>query len=73
MGKRDARADLLDDDPFRNTRAAPRIHRVHQRQAPDGTVHFETSSGFSNALMQFLGQDRKKMTFNFDDSVMSQK
>ena len=57
MGKRDARADLLDDDPFRNTRAAPRIHRVHQRQAPDGTVHFETSSGFSNALMQFLGQD----------------
>ena len=57
MGKRDARADLLDDDPFRNTRAAPRIHRVHQRQAPDGTVHFETSSAFSNALMQFLGQD----------------
>lgn len=57
MGKRDARADLLDDDPFRNTRAAPRIHRVHQRQAPDGTVHFETSSSFSNALMQFLGQD----------------
>lgn len=57
MGKRDARADLLDDDPFRNTRAAPRIHRVHQRQAPDGTVHFETSSTFSNALMQFLGQD----------------
>ncbi len=57
MGKRDARADLLDDDPFRNTRAAPRIHRVHQRQAPDGTVHFETSSAFSNALMQLLGQD----------------
>ena len=57
MGKRDARADLLDDDPFRNTRPAPRIHRVHQRQAPDGTVHFETSSAFSNALMQFLGQD----------------
>lgn len=57
MGKRDARADLLDDDPFRNTRAAPRIHRVHQHQTPDGTVHFETSSAFSNALMQFLGQD----------------
>jgi len=57
MGKRDARADLLDDDPFRNSRAGPRIHRVHQHQAPDGTVHFETSSAFSNALMQFLGQD----------------
>ena len=57
MGKRDARADLVDDDPFRNQRAAPRIHRVHQRQAPDGTVHFETSSAFSNAMLQFLGQD----------------
>ena len=57
MGKRDARADLVDDDPFRNQRAAPRIHRVHQRQAPDGTVHFEASSAFSNAMLQFLGQD----------------
>ena len=57
MGKRDTRADLVDDDPFRNQRAAPRIHRVHQRQAPDGTVHFETSSAFSNAMLQFLGQD----------------
>lgn len=42
MAGRDSRADILDDDPFR--RQKPRIHRVHARQASDGTIHFDTGS-----------------------------
>ena len=42
MAGRDSRADILDDDPFR--RQKPRIHRVHARQTPDGTIHFSTGS-----------------------------
>lgn len=57
MGKRDRRADILDDDPFRNQRSSPRIHRVHQRVGADGTHHFETSSSLSGAMLQFLGRD----------------
>jgi len=57
MGKRDRRADILDDDPFQNQRSSPRIHRVHQRVGADGTHHFETSSSVSGAILQFLGQD----------------
>ena len=56
MGARDSRADILDDDPFRNTRGQPRIHRVHQRVDDRGTLHFETNGSFGNALMQFLNQ-----------------
>ena len=57
MGKRDRRADVLDDDPFRNQRSSPRIHRVHQRVGADGTHHFDASSSLSGAILQFLGQD----------------
>ena len=42
MAGRDSRADILDDDPFRNQK--PRVHRVHSRQSEDGTIHFETGA-----------------------------
>ena len=42
MAGRDSRADILDDDPFRNQK--PRVHRVHTRQSQDGTIHFDTGS-----------------------------
>jgi len=42
MAGRDSRADILDDDPFRNQK--PRVHRVHARQSDDGTIHFDTGS-----------------------------
>ena len=42
MAGRDSRADILDDDPFRNQK--PRIHRVHAQQSQDGTIHFETGA-----------------------------
>ena len=57
MGNRDRRADILDDDPFRNQRAKPRIHRVHQRVDSDGTLHYEASSSLSGAMLQFLGRE----------------
>ena len=44
MGTRDDRADLVDDDPFTRPQKA-RIHRIHQRQGNDGTIHFDTNSG----------------------------
>ena len=57
MGKRDRRADVLEDDPFRNQRSKPRIHRVHQRVDREGTVHIDASSQLGGALMQFLGRE----------------
>tara|TARA_B100000902_G_scaffold63120_1_gene69978 strand:+ start:530 stop:1462 length:933 start_codon:yes stop_codon:yes gene_type:complete len=42
MAGRDPRADILDDDPFRSHKS--RIHRVHSRQTPDGTIHFDTGA-----------------------------
>ena len=57
MGNRDRRADILDDDPFRNQRSKPRIHRVHQRVDSDGTLHYEASSSLSGAMLQFLGRE----------------
>ncbi len=57
MGKRDRRADVLEDDPFRNQRSKPRIHRVHQRVDREGTVHIDAPSQLSGALMQFLGRE----------------
>ena len=56
MGKRDRRADVLEDDPFRSQRSNPRIHRVHQRIDNDGTLHYETSSPLGEAMLQFLGK-----------------
>ena len=56
MGNRDRRADILDDDPFRNQQNKARIHRVHQRVDNDGTLHYETSSALGDAMLQFLGR-----------------
>ena len=56
MGNRDRRADILDDDPFRNQRSKPRIHRVHQHVDNDGTLHYEASSALGDAMLQFLGR-----------------
>ncbi len=60
MAGRDPRADILDDDPFRNQK--PRIHRVHSRQSPDGTVHFDTGSNIKmNPLFaQMMGFAQQK-------------
>ena len=52
MARRDSRADILDDDPFRKQK--PRVHRVHARQAQDGTIHFET--GASTRTNPFFAQ-----------------
>lgn len=42
MGRRDSRADFIDDDPFKNMQSkGPKIHRVHVRQSEDGTIHFD--------------------------------
>ena len=42
MGERDPRADIVDDDPFRNPpRSASGIHRVHGRRDADGTIVFD--------------------------------
>ena len=58
MGNRDSRADILDDDPFRNQRSRPRIHRIHQRTDNEGTLQHEASSPlFGDAMLQFLGQE----------------
>jgi len=56
MGNRDPRADILDDDPFRNQRNRPRIHRIHQRTDNEGTLHYEASSPLGDAMLQFLGR-----------------
>lgn len=45
MGRRDSRADFIDDDPFNNIQSSrPKVHRVHVRQSNDGTIHFDTSN-----------------------------
>ena len=42
MGERDPRADIVDDDPFRNPpRSASGIHRVHGRRDAEGTIVFD--------------------------------
>tara|TARA_B110000444_G_scaffold75936_1_gene71576 strand:+ start:35724 stop:36656 length:933 start_codon:yes stop_codon:yes gene_type:complete len=55
MAGRDPRADILDDDPFRNQK--PRIHRVHARQSSDGTIHFDTgaSAKMNPLFAQMMG------------------
>ena len=57
MGKRDSRADILDDDPFSRTKQAPQIHRIHHRYDQDGTLHIDSSNALVGALSQFFGQD----------------
>lgn len=60
MAGRDPRADILEDDPFRSQK--PRIHRVHSRQSPDGTIHFDTGSNIKmNPLFaQMMGFAQQK-------------
>ena len=53
MGTRDDRANLVDDDPFARPQKA-RIHRIHQRQANDGTIHFDTNSGNIGGMLNQL-------------------
>jgi len=60
MGRRDSRANLIDDDPFSqsyNNRS--RIHHVHQRTDEQGTIHFDTQpkgTQLPPAFAQFFGQ-----------------
>jgi len=56
MGRRDSRADLIDDDPFNRRQSPPRVHRIHQRTGPDGTIHVDTSP-LPSAFAQFFGGD----------------
>ena len=60
MSGRDRRADILDDNPFPESRN--RIHRVHARQAPDGTIHVGLNSNLrTNQLFaQLLGQQTQQ-------------
>jgi len=57
MGRRDSRADVVDNDPFSRQRDAPQIHRVHHTAGRDTSTHYESSSALTGALMQFLGQE----------------
>lgn len=60
MAGRDPRADILDDDPFRNQKA--RIHRVHTRQSSNGTIHFDTgaSTNMNPLFAQMMGFAQQK-------------
>ncbi len=53
MGRRDPRADIIDDDPFKQR---PRVARVHARQTNDGTIHFEMNGGASGKMNPLLAQ-----------------
>jgi Zn-dependent protease len=61
MVRRDPRADLVDDDPFKQR---PRVARVHARKASDGTLHFEMNGGatpnMNPLLAQFMGLQPNK-------------
>ena len=59
MAGRDPRADILDDDPFKQR---PKVHRVHARQSNDGTLHFELNGnqGLNPLLAQFMGLQPNK-------------
>jgi Zn-dependent protease len=65
MGARDDRANLVDDDPFTRPQKA-RIHRIHQRQANDGTIHFDTNSGNIGGMLNQLlsGLQQKPATMH---------
>ena len=60
MGRRDSRADLIDDDPFSSSYDdRSRIRHIHQRTDSTGTIHFDTQpSGnvLPPAFAQFFGQ-----------------
>jgi len=60
MAGRDSRADILEDDPFRNQK--PRVHRVHSRQSDDGTIHFDTgaSTRINPLFAQMMGSAQQQ-------------
>ena len=69
MGTRDDRANLVDDDPFTRPQKA-RIHRIHQRQANDGTIHFDTNSGnIGGMLNQLLSGFQQKPATMHDGRI----
>jgi len=69
MGTRDDRANLVDDDPFSRPQKA-RIHRIHQRQANDGTIHFDTNSGnIGGMLNQLLSGFQQKPATMHDGRI----
>ncbi|MDE0856984.1 MAG: hypothetical protein OSA38_00230 [Candidatus Poseidoniaceae archaeon] len=59
MAGRDPRADIVDDDPFKQR---PKVHKVHARQGNDGTLHFEMNQGgaMNPLLAQFMGMQANK-------------
>ena len=59
MAGRDPRADIIDDDPFKQR---PRVHKVHARQDGNGTIHFEMNGnqGINPLLAQFMGLQPNK-------------
>ena len=70
MGRRDPRADIIDDDPFKQR---PRVARVHTRQTNDGTIHFEMNGGASGKmnplLAQFMGLQPNKPAAMHDGGI----
>ena len=69
MGTRDDRANLVDDDPFTRPQKA-RIHRIHQRQGDDGTIHFDTNSGnIGGMLNQLLSGFQQKPATMHDGRI----
>ncbi|MDP6188266.1 MAG: hypothetical protein QF699_02980, partial [Candidatus Poseidoniaceae archaeon] len=70
MGRRDPRADIIDDDPFKQR---PRVARVHARQTNDGTIHFEMNGGASGKinplLAQFMGLQPNKPAAMHDGRI----
>lgn len=70
MGRRDPRADIIDDDPFKQR---PRVARVHARQTNDGTIHFEMNGGASGTinplLAQFMGLQPNKPAAMHDGRI----
>ncbi len=69
MGTRDDRANLVDDDPFSRPPKA-RIHRIHQRQGNDGTIHFDTNSGnIGGMLNQLLSGFQQKPATMHDGRI----
>ena len=62
MGRRDSRADFIDDDPFKNMQSkGPKIHRVHVRQSEDGTIHFDNRGAdpIRSIMSQMWGASQK--------------
>ena len=57
MGKRDSRADILNEDPFSRQQQNPRIHRIHHARTGSTTHQHHNNSAFSGAILQFLGQE----------------